>query len=279
MKVGFLYSIIRKEEALIIEALKDKGITVVKIDNKKLVCDYSTNEFKDIDLVVCRDVSSSKAFYSSKFFEDLGIRVINSSNTTKICSDKFLTTSKLIEYNIPTPKIMVAFDIESAMQGIEKLGFPCVLKPTVGSHGRLITKVDNSEAAQFILEHKKTLGHYMHSIFYLQEYIEKNGKDVRAMVINGKTVGAVYRSSPNFRTNTNLGAISTPCKITKELNSIAAKAANAVQGNIVSVDLFESNGELLVNEVNAATEFKNSSIAYQTNIQEAIAEYILEELK
>ena len=100
-----------------------------------------------------------------------------------ICGNKLMTTSALAAAGVPQPKVLVAYTPESALEAIERLGYPAVLKPTVGSWGRLLSKVNDRDAAEAILEHKETLGSYHHSIFYIQEYVKKPGRDIRAFQV------------------------------------------------------------------------------------------------
>ncbi|MBN1156501.1 lysine biosynthesis protein LysX [Candidatus Woesearchaeota archaeon] len=271
----------RKEECLIEEALKKLGAEVEKIDDKSVLCNPNPFEVKkpDFDLVLSRNVSQQRAFYSTKFYESIGLRTINSSETLFICGDKFLTNHAIAAKKIKVPKAMLTLHEDMAMNVIEKFGYPCVIKPVVGSWGRLIAKIDTRDAAESIIEHKATLGSYHHSIFYIQEYIDKPGRDIRAMVIGEEVVGAIYRNSKSFRTNTSLGAKATACPLTEELKELSTKAANAVKGDIVSVDLFETKEGLVVNEVNGVTEFRNSMDVYQVNVAEKMAQYIVGVLK
>ena len=76
-----------------------------------------------------------------------------------------------------------------------------VLKPPVGSWGRLLAKINDREAAEAVLEHKEILGSYHHSIFYIQEYVPKPGGDIRAFVVGDRVIGASYRASKHWITN------------------------------------------------------------------------------
>ena len=127
-----------------------------------------------------------------------------------------------------------------------------------GSWGRLIAKVNDRDSAEAILEHKATLGSVQHGIFYIQRYVEKNGRDIRSFVIGDQCVAAIYRTGSHWKTNTALGATASACEVTPELSRLSLQAAAAVGGRVLAVDLFESETGLLVNEVNDNMEFKNS---------------------
>ena len=155
-----------------------------------------------------------------------------------------------------------------------------VLKPTVGSWGRLLSKVNDRDAAETILEHKETLGSYHHSIFYIQEYVKKPGRDIRAFQVGPETICAIYRTSPNWITNTARGGTSSNCPITPELADICTRAARACGGGVVALDLFEDPDRgLLVNEVNYTMEFRNSIAPTNVNIPERMVDFCLEVAK
>ncbi|NLF14963.1 MAG: lysine biosynthesis protein LysX, partial [Anaerolineaceae bacterium] len=205
-----------------------------------------------------------------------GVRTVNTYEVANICGNKFSTTRALIANNVPTPRTMLAFTPESAMQAIETLGYPVVLKPAVGSWGRLISKVNDREAAEAILEHKTILGTYHHSIFYIQDFIDKPKRDIRTFVIGGETICGIYRTSEHWITNTARGGKASNCPITPEIDELSRAAAKAVGGGVVAIDILEDpNGELLVNEVNYTMEFRNSIDTTGVDIPNKIVDYVL----
>ena len=277
MRVGLLHSLIRKEEKLLLEAFRQQSVTPIMLDDRKLTFDLES--VPDIDIVVERCINHSRAMHGLRLFESLGIRCINSSDVARICGDKILTSLALKEAGLAQPPIRVAFTEDSALIAIEELGYPVVLKPAVGSWGRLLAKVNDRESAEAILEHKTVLGSYHHSIFYIQKYVEKQGRDIRSFVIGNECIAAIYRSSSHWITNTARGAVATGCPVTDEIASLSVAAAHAVGGGVLAIDLFESTEGLLVNEVNYTMEFRNSIDTTGVNIPERVVTYVLEQLK
>lgn len=277
MRVGLLHSLIRKEEKLLLEAFRQQSVTPIMLDDRKLTFDLES--VPDIDIVVERCINHSRAMHGLRLFESLGIRCINSSDVARICGDKILTSVALKEAGLAQPPIRVAFTEDSALIAIEELGYPVVLKPAVGSWGRLLAKVNDRESAEAILEHKTVLGSYHHSIFYIQKYVEKQGRDIRSFVVGNECIAAIYRSSSHWITNTARGAVATGCPVTDEIASLSVAAAHAVGGGVLAVDLFESTEGLLVNEVNYTMEFRNSIDTTGVNIPERVVTYVLEQLK
>ncbi len=275
MRIGFLHSLIRKEEKLLLDEFrKRKGVELEMLDDRKLVFDLRSRP--DIDVALERSINHSRAMHGMRLLESVGVRCINTSEVARICGDKILTSLALEEAEIPQPDLRIAFTEDSALDAIEQLGYPVVLKPAVGSWGRLLSKVNDREAAESILEHKAILGSYHHSIFYIQKYVEKQGRDIRSFVVGDQCIAAIYRTSKHWITNTALGGVATGCPVSNELAEISIRAANAVGGGIVAVDLFETRGGLLVNEVNYTMEFRNSITTTGVNIPAKIVDYVVE---
>ena len=232
-----------------------------------------------------RCVSQSRGHGVTRALEAFGVKVINPSNVIEMCGDKLATNARLHAAGVPTPRTGVAFDGEAALELIEVIGYPMVLKPTVGSWGRMVSKLNDRDAAEAVIEHKEVLGGPQHGIFYIQELIPKPDRDIRAFVIGGMCIGAIYRTSPHWITNTARGAKASNCPVTPEIAELAVRAAAAVQGQIVAIDLMEdpriSNewGGLLVIEVNHTMEFKNSVSTTGVNIPRLMGEYAIGLLK
>ena len=275
MKVGFLHSLIRKDEKFLLEEFKKRdNVQIEMIDDRKLSFNLGKDKY-DYDVVIERCINHSRALHALELFESAGIKCVNTSKVATICGDKLLTSIELEKNKVPQPEIRVAFTEASALQTMEDMGYPVVLKPAVGSWGRLLSKVNDRDAAESILEHKTVLGTYHHSIFYIQKYIQKNGRDIRSFVVGGKCIAAIYRSSEHWITNTARGAQASNCPVTDEIAEISIKAAEAVGGGVVAIDLFETEEGLLVNEVNYTMEFKNSIDTTGVNIPAHIADYVI----
>jgi [lysine-biosynthesis-protein LysW]--L-2-aminoadipate ligase len=207
--------------------------------------------------------------------ETWGIPTVNTFEVADVCGNKLLTTMRLIRDGVPSPRTRLAFTPESALAAVEELGYPAVLKPLVGSWGRLLSRVNDRDAAESILEHKDVLGTYIHSIYYIQEYVPKPGRDIRAFVVGNETIGAIYRYSEHWITNTARGGKATKCEVTPELNDLCVRAAKAVGGGVVAIDVLEAPEGLLVNEVNYTMEFRNSIDTTGVNIPGRVVDYAL----
>ena len=275
MKVGLLCSRIRVEEKLLIAELRKREIDFDIIDDRKIVLEIQRNGW-DYDVILERCINHSRALYALRIFNDWGIPTVNTYEVANTCGNKLLTSSALVQAGIPTPRTCVAFTPESALEAIEEMGYPVVLKPGVGSWGRLLSKVNDREAAEAILEHKQVLGSYHHSIYYIQEYVEKHGRDIRAFVVGDETICAIYRASPHWITNTARGGQASNCPVTPELHSLCVNAARAVGGGVVALDVFEDDERgLLINEINYTMEFRNSIDTTGVNIPGRVVDYLI----
>ena len=271
-----LLSRIRVEEKLLLQAFEKQGVDIDVMDDRRVIFDLHQNEWRQYNVVVERCVNHSRALYTLRILNDWGIPTVNSYEVALICGNKLETTSALIRDKVPTPRCKVAFTPESALQAIEEMGYPVVLKPAIGSWGRLLSKINDREAAETILEHKQVLGNYQHSIFYIQEYIDKPARDIRSFVVGDGTIAAIYRYSQHWITNTARGGRAENCPVTPEINELSLAAAKAIGGGVVAVDLLETqDDQLLVNEVNYTMEFRNSIDTTGVNIPEVVADYVV----
>jgi [lysine-biosynthesis-protein LysW]--L-2-aminoadipate ligase len=255
------------------DEFRGRGLAFDRIDDREIILDLHQRRW-DFDVILERCINHSRALHTLRYLNDCGVRTVNSYEVANTCGDKLLTTLALIRDKVPTPRVLVAHTPESALQAIERLGYPVVLKPAVGSWGRLLSKINDRDAAEAILEHKETLGSYHHSIFYIQEYMEKHGRDIRSFVVGDETICAIYRTSPHWITNTARGGAATNCPVTAEVDEISVRAAKAVGGGVVAIDLFETPDGLMVNEVNYTMEFRNSIDTTGVNIPAKVVDYV-----
>ncbi|MBI3366097.1 lysine biosynthesis protein LysX [Candidatus Roizmanbacteria bacterium] len=277
--IGLLHSTIRGDEKLIIDAARKKKVEIKLIDVRTEIFNRETYKV-DFDVALERCVSTVKGIHATRFFESLNIPVINSSSIAIVCEDKFFTSLVLQKANVPTPGFAMVFTPEQALEAIQQLGgFPVVIKPPLGSWGRLLAKVNDIDALEAILEHKDVLGSPHQKAFYIQQYINKPGRDIRAYVFGGKTICAIYRDSPHWITNTARGGVASNCPVTKELREISEKTSKAIGGGILSLDIFETDDGLQINEVNHTTEFKNSEKPTGVSISGAIVDYCVKMMK
>jgi len=275
--VAILVSRIRVEEKLLFAAFENAGVTLQIVQDGDLVF-HMDNGYRPFhaDVVLERSLSATRGLYTLRLLEQAGIPTVNRYHTAVTCADKVLTSAALNGAGVPQPRARVCFDRATALTAISELGFPVVLKPVVGSWGRLLSRLNDLDAAEAVLEHKETLGSYQHGVFYIQEYIAKPGRDIRAFVVGDETICAIYRHSSHWITNTARGGSAENCPITPEIAAICQRAAAAVGGGVLAIDLLEDPQRgLLVNEVNHTMEFRNSIAPTGVDIPARVVDYVL----
>ncbi len=274
-RLGLFTTIVRPEEKAILQAAEARGVEVVRLDDGELTFGLERPSGLP-EVVLNRSVSHTRALYAALCLEHYGVRSVNGPGVLELAGDKVRTSLRLAERGVPTPRTVVALSPEAALKAVEEVGYPAVLKPAVGSWGRLMAKVDDASSAEQIVEHKEALGSAVHSVFYVQEFVPKPDRDLRVFVVGPRVLGAMYRRSAAWRTNAARGATTEAAPITDELRELALRAADAVGGGVLAVDLMESPRGLVVHEVNPTPEFKALGAATGADIAGPIVDYAVE---
>ncbi|AEM38609.1 lysine biosynthesis enzyme LysX [Pyrolobus fumarii 1A] len=277
MRIAIVYDHPRVEEKRLAEEARKLGHEPVlfNIDSLLFRLDSLERILGDVDVVLQRAVSYFKALESTRILEAAGYTVINNSLVQLNCGDKLLTTILLAKHGVPTPRAYAAFSRDTAVRAAEELGYPVVVKPVIGSWGRLVARADSRESLEAVIEHREVLGPAYYKVHYVQEYVRKPLRDIRVFVIGDEVPVAIYRvNERHWKTNTALGAKAEPAPVTPELRELALRAAKAVGGGVLGIDVFEDPERgLLVNEINANSDFKNTERVTGFNMARAIVEY------
>ena len=270
---------IRWDEKALINAASHIKVDLKLIDPKGIFINVSEglDEIKDYfgDVAINRCVSYFRGLHITAILEKAGLEVINPFDVSLICGNKVFTNLALMEAGIPMPKTLLAFTREGALKALNEIGFPAVMKPVIGSWGRLIALVKDRDSAQAIIESREQIHNALLQIYYVQEYVNRPPRDIRVLVIGDEAVAASYRYSPkdDWRTNVARGGVSKPCRLTDDLVDLALRAAKAVGGGVLAVDCMESPSGILVHEVNSTVEFRGLCSATQVDIPGKIIEY------
>jgi [lysine-biosynthesis-protein LysW]--L-2-aminoadipate ligase len=275
IRLALLHSTVRAEEKLLAEAARSRGVEVLWVDIRTEILD-PRRPLPEADVALERSVSTVKGDYAASFWEASGIPVVNPPAVAALCRDKFATSIALARAGVPAPRFALVFDPGKARAVIEEWGgYPVVLKPPQGSWGRLLAKINDADALEALLEHKDVLGTPPQKAFYLQEFVRKPGRDLRAFVVAGQTIAAISRESEHWITNTARGGRAANFPLTSELHDICRRTSAAVGGGALAVDLFETPDGLQVNEVNHTMEFRNSEGPTGVSISGAVVDYAL----
>ena len=279
LRLGLLISHLRPEEKAILAAARARGLTVTTMIDRELVLDLNAPTAAGsglaVDVVLDRSVAHTKALYTLRTMDRCGVPTLNTPAAVEICDDKVASSLALAKAGVPTPRTIVCYSVESALRAAETLGYPVVLKPVTGSWGRLLARINGPEQLRTILGQKTEHGGFHHEVLYLQEFVEKPGRDIRAYVIGGRVLAASYRSSEHWVTNAARGAVSRPCPVTPDIEALSLRACDAVGARLAGVDLFETGDGLQVVEVNSGGEFKGLQTTTDVDIAaEIVAEAV-----
>ena len=277
MKVSITFDRLRWEEKALSEAFEAAGVEATLVDSKGLIFEVPKKHPDLGDVVLQRCISHYRSSILTLMLEGAGLKVINSHDVAERCSNKLATSIALANAKVPTPRTFLALTSEAAEEAADKLGYPFVLKPFTGSWGRMVTVVRDRSTLQSLIEYKEELANPQEQhMYYLQEFIRRPPRDIRAIVAGDNIVACVYRIAPpgEWRTNVARGAVSKAFKPDTELKEIILKAAEAVGGGILGVDAMEPESGYLVHEVNNTVEFKGAQSAVDTDIPAQLIKYV-----
>lgn len=274
-RIAMLHTRIRVEERLLLEAFDRLGVDVEPIDLRRARFETGDpSRWRRFDAVLDRSLSLSDSVAALRVIETFGVRTINRADAVERCADKLRTTFLLAAAGVPTPHTEIALSADAAIEAVERVGYPAVLKPTTGSWGRLVSRVNDRDAAEAVIEHRETLGGPHYGVFYVQEHIAKPGRDLRLFVVGGRTIAAIARSSEHWLTNTARGAEAEGFASPPEFSEIAERAVAVTGADIAAVDILEDPARgPLVCEINHSMEFRNSIETTGVDIPARIASH------
>ena len=282
-KICIVFDRLRTEEKLLQKQAEELGYETSMIDAKitSFNTDSNQDDYNFGDVVLERCVSYYRGLHFTSCLEFMDIPVINKFDVANVCGNKMITSMLLKKNNIPTPKTYFAFTAEEALEIFEKVGYPLVIKPIIGSWGRSVMPIKDKDTAEAIIENRQVTDGPQDRIYYLQEMIDRPPRDIRVITVGGEPISAMYRkSSGGFKTNIALGADPELCKITNEIEDLCEKASKAVGGGILGIDLMEDKERgLVVHEVNNTVEFKGLVKVSEKNIPKAMIDYAINFIK
>ena len=274
---------LRTEEKLLQKNAEELGYETSMVDAKitSFDTDSKPENFEFGDVVLERCVSYYRGLHFTACLEFMDIPVINKFDVANTCGNKMITSMLLKKNNIPTPKTYFSFSAETALDNFEKVGYPLVIKPIIGSWGRSVMPVKDKDTAEAVIENRQVTDGPQDRIYYLQEMIDRPPRDIRVITVGDQAISAMYRkSSGGFKTNIALGADPELCEITKEMEDLCEKTSKAVGGGILGIDLMEDKEKgLVVHEVNNTVEFKGLVKVSKKNIPKEMIDYAIHNIK
>jgi [lysine-biosynthesis-protein LysW]--L-2-aminoadipate ligase len=280
MPIAVVASRVRREERLILESFERRGLRYEHVDPRKLPVLLADGR-PPYRAALMREVSHSRAASVAATLDVLGVATLNRPAVLDTCGDKLRTALAFHAAGLPIPQAAVAWGASSALDAMAKLGYPVVAKPVTGSWGHLAARIHDDEQGKAILEHRAALPNPQQHVFFLQEHIDKPGRDIKSYVAGDRVVCAIYKHAvDDWRTNTAIGGAATPCPITPELTELAVAAARAVGGGFLGVDiLLDQDGRMYANEVNHTPEFHGAIDATGVDVAGFIVDWVVAELE
>lgn len=277
-RVAVLASRVGADEKRLFDAFDRRGVPFNHVDTRRQWF-LAGQRGLPWGLALNREIGQVRAAYAARCLTAAGVDVVNSAEATEVCGDKWRSTVALQAAGVPTPRTALGLTPQAALAALDSLGYPALIKPLVGSWGRLVVQLPDRAGAESVLEYAAALPGPQSHLGYVQELIDKPDRDIRVIVVGGEVLGAVYRTGDSLRTNVALGGQTRPCAATPEITKLSVDAAAAVGADIAGVDLIEDrDGRLLVLEVNHRVEFTGfqSALADRVDVAGRIVDHILE---
>ncbi|MEM1537808.1 MAG: RimK family alpha-L-glutamate ligase [Candidatus Nezhaarchaeales archaeon] len=208
--------------------------------------------------------------------EDEGVTLMNPLDPLLNSRDKYRSLCILERSGLRVPKTIITEDLKVAYEWVKKVG-QVVIKPEVGSRGYGAVKTDDPEVAFRIL---KTLASFRQPL-YIQEYVAKPERDIRAFVVGDEVIAAIYRvASPSeWRTNVAQGGKAKPLKVTAEVSEVALKATSCLGLWYSGVDIIEAAEGYMVLEVNGSPEWAGLQEATGVRPAPIMVDFLISKLK
>jgi ribosomal protein S6--L-glutamate ligase len=186
--------------------------------------------------------------------------------------DKLLTQLDIRQHNIPMPTTYLAATAEAARKILKKVNYPIVMKFPHGSHGKGVMFADSYPSAASMLDALEAL----RQPFIIQEYVETEGSDIRAIVVGDRVAASMERVADlgEKRANIHAGGIGKPCELDTHTKKLAIKAAEAIEAEICAVDILESAKGPQVIEINLSPGLQGITEATKINVAEKIAKFL-----
>lgn len=176
----------------------------------------------------------------------LGVAVLNPAAAIERTVDKFYASALLESAGLPTPRTVVCERLDDAMAAFALLG-DVIVKPLFGANGRGMVRIADEEIAWRTFRALEL----ERAVFYVQEALPHEGRDLRAFVVGDRVVAAAWRRASGWRTNVARGGQAERASLTPEWESLSLRAARAVGAGYAGVDLLPlPDGRVFVLEVN-----------------------------
>ena len=194
-----------------------------------------------------------------------------------IAHDKFLTMLELSKLKVSMPKTYFAATTKQAKKLLEEVNYPIIMKIPSGTQGKGVMTADSLSSAKSMLDTLEVFN----QPYLIQEYIETNATDIRAIVAENKVIAAMKRKGKggDNRANIHQGGSGVSYELDYETERVAIKAAKAVKADLCGVDLLEGVKNAMVIEVNLSPGIDGITKATKKNIADDFAKFLFEKTK
>ncbi|MEU4896752.1 RimK family alpha-L-glutamate ligase [Streptomyces sp. NPDC044780] len=278
--VAVLASRVGVEEKRILTELQRRGVSCEQVDVRTLWTDTRAPAGR-WRLAINREIGFYRSVHTARALQAQGVRVCNSAEATEVCGDKWRSALAFDRAGLPTPRTVLALSPDAALDALDAIGYPAVLKPLVGSWGRMVAFVPDRRTGRTLLEYVAALPHPQSRVVCVQEYIG-GGRELRVLVAGGEPVAAMWRRGADWRGNVALGGRGTYCEPSADAATTAVAAADCVGADIAGVDLIETDdGGVRVLEVNHRVEFAGlqAAAADRVDVAARLVDHVLREVR
>ena len=268
----------RKDEEAFLKISKKKGVKLVMINAyKDLKEDELKDKIKDCDIIY-NNSAENEALEIAKTIEEMGKKVMESSNSFYYDEDKWMFFLKCQKYKIPTPKtILLSQNFNIARRELEEFNqWPVILKRVEGTNGQYVDKADNLREAERIINKFWRKGSERLPII-AQEFI-KTGICYRVTVIGGKVVQTAIKESKGWKASGVSVYSRKKFKVDKQLGMMIKKINKAFRINIYGIDLFKINGKWIVLEINSEPSF-DFFLKERNKIVELVLDFLIKKAR
>jgi ribosomal protein S6--L-glutamate ligase len=271
----------------LVEAIRTRGHRPLVLDTLRCNLILSAGNprmtFRGVELrgleVVIPRIGASVTGYGLavvNHLEMMGVPVLNAAVGIARSRDKLRCLQLLASSGLPIPRTVMARDRSNVPRLLDEVGgLPAVVKLLRGTQGVGVMLASTLAELQGILDTFWDLGQEI----VLQEFVaESRGRDIRALVVGGRVVGAMRRKARRgeFRSNLHRGGRGKPVTLAPEFMEAAVQATRVVGLEVAGVDVLETRRGPTVMEVNSSPGFEGLERATGLDVAGAIVERALE---
>ncbi|MDA3032008.1 MAG: RimK family alpha-L-glutamate ligase [Actinomycetota bacterium] len=237
---------------------------------------FRGKQLSDYDAILPR-IGASVTYFGTavvRQFEQMDVYTPNTSNGIANSRDKLRATQILSRHEIGIPATTFVRDKADVLPAIDLVGgAPVVIKLLEGTQGIGVILAPDKKVAEAIIE---TLQSTKQNVLIQQFIAESKGRDIRALIVGDRVVGAMRRTAQGdeFRSNVHRGGSVEPVELSEEYERTAVRAAQIMGLRVAGVDMLEGNDGPLVMEVNSSPGLEGIERATGLDIAGAIIDHI-----